>query len=215
MPVPSQLTTSGRGSLSIEAEHTTMDEQEHRRKVEAVFRKHDADASGTIDGSELVTALRALNALPDGSPEAQRKFVDDLLARVEPDDDAASSLTLSRVSKAVRPRSGARCVPRRGHGRKRECHGRRGRRYAAAPRRARSIARGREEVHCACRHVRRWHHRSRGIRKSFRIRAAGLAASRGRDDALGGPRSAATNAAVEHAVGSRRSQSRAFERGRL
>ena len=64
-----------------------MDEQEHRRKVEAVFRKHDADNSGTIDGSELVNALRTLKALPDGSPEAQRKFVDDLLARVEPDDD--------------------------------------------------------------------------------------------------------------------------------
>ena len=76
-----------------------MDEQEHRRKVEAVFRKHDADNSGTIDGSELVTALRALSALPDGSPEAQRKFVDDLLARVEPDDDDASSLTLSEFQK--------------------------------------------------------------------------------------------------------------------
>ena len=76
-----------------------MDEQEHRRKVEAVFRKHDADNSGTIDGSELVTALSALNALPDGSPEAQRKFVDDLLARVEPDDDDASSLTLSEFQK--------------------------------------------------------------------------------------------------------------------
>ena len=25
-----------------------MDEREHRRKVEAVFRKHDADNSGTI-----------------------------------------------------------------------------------------------------------------------------------------------------------------------
>ena len=45
-----------------------MDEQEHRRKVEAVLRKHDADNSGTIDGSELVTALRTLKALPDGSP---------------------------------------------------------------------------------------------------------------------------------------------------
>ena len=87
------------GSLSVEAVHTTMDDQEHRRKVEAVFRKHDADNSGTIDGSELVTALSALNALPDGSPEAQRKFVDDLLARVEPDDDDASSLTLSEFQK--------------------------------------------------------------------------------------------------------------------
>ena len=76
-----------------------MDDQEHRRKVEAVFRKHDADNSGTIDGSELVTALSALNALPDGSPEAQRKFVDDLLARVEPDDDDAATLTLSEFQK--------------------------------------------------------------------------------------------------------------------
>jgi len=76
-----------------------MDEQEHRHKVEAVFRKHDADNSGTIDGSELVNALRTLKALPDGSPEAQRRFVDDLLARVEPDDDDASSLTLSEFQK--------------------------------------------------------------------------------------------------------------------
>ena len=74
-----------------------MDDQEHRRKVEAVFRKHDADNSGTIDGSELVTALRALNALPDGSPAAQRKFVDDLLARVEPDDDDAHGAAAHRV----------------------------------------------------------------------------------------------------------------------
>ena len=76
-----------------------MNDEAHKSRVESVFRRYDTDNSGTIDGAELVNALRSLSALPDGSPEAQRQFVDDILARVEPDDDDAGSLTLSEFQK--------------------------------------------------------------------------------------------------------------------
>lgn len=76
-----------------------MNDEAHKSRVESVFRRYDTDNSGTIDGAELVNALQSLSALPDGSPEAQRQFVDDILARVEPDDDDAGSLTLSEFQK--------------------------------------------------------------------------------------------------------------------
>jgi len=76
-----------------------MNDEAHKSRVESVFRKYDTDNSGTIDCAELVNALRSLSALPDGNEATQRQFVDDLLARVEPDDEDASSLTLSEFQK--------------------------------------------------------------------------------------------------------------------
>ena len=92
-----------------------MDEQEHRRKVEAVFRKHAPTIQEPLMRPELVTALcaeRAARRQSRGPAQIRRRPVG---ARGPDDDDAV--LTLSEFQKLFDLGTGARRVQSRGHGR--------------------------------------------------------------------------------------------------
>ena len=65
----------------------------HAARVAEVFRKHDRDASGTMDAGELEAALAELGALPKAGDA--KLFVAGLMARCEDVDGDRSSLTLT------------------------------------------------------------------------------------------------------------------------
>ena len=94
----------------------------HAARVAEVFRKHDRDASGTMDAGELEAALAELGALPKAGDA--KLFVAGLMARCEDVDGDRSSLTitefhslfdLGRVRRAFRlPRVARTAPPRTG-----------------------------------------------------------------------------------------------------
>ena len=65
----------------------------HAARVAEVFRKHDRDASGTMDAGELEAALAELGALPKAGDA--KLFVAGLMARCEDVDGDRSSLTIT------------------------------------------------------------------------------------------------------------------------